>query len=536
MKKSIITLAALALLASSACKKSGLQQNNPNAPTTASLKTKTGIEYYALGVYQQSGAVFDLPFFFNFTMGDEEISSVGNFGLRYTQQVTGITLPPPYNITIPNIFGVSQQTQLESLNNFSADATSSNAFQFLWQDAYQVNGQANILLASVNDPALALPASEKSTLQAWAYWWKGIAYSQIGSMYIKGIINDNADGKTNNNYVDHSAMITAANANFDKAIAILKGISDGDTNYASTMVALTPSFDVTPTKITPSMWVRNIYTYEARNILLNTKVKDLTPTILSQVNDLASKGLVSTDQAFVRGMDPNSVNDQTAATQGHPFLWNNYQNNPSWAYLSERLIQDFKPGDNRFAKGVATLPTPVVNIRSRGIQFGSRYTPVAIENGGYWTTADAKAGKHLWAGSWEENALMLAEVQIRNGNIDAGLTYVDAVRTAQGAGLAAVAGTGLNQAQALEELRRERRIGLCLRGVAFYDARRWGVTAPKSQGGGRANAIVLVPGNLINSPTYQALPCFIEYNYMDYWDIPVDETAYNVPTTPIKGS
>src|SRR4051812_36669524 len=195
MKKYIFILALA--LACVGCKKSDLQLSNPNSPSLKSLETRTGIEYYALGIFQQSGAVFDKSTFFNSVMGDEQISSVGNFGMRFTQQVSGITLPAPYNTKVPNIFGVSQQLQLQSTNNFAADASSSNAFQFTWQDAYLVNGQANILLSALNSTALSLPATEKITLQAWAYWWKGLAYSQIGSLYSKGIITNSFDGTTN---------------------------------------------------------------------------------------------------------------------------------------------------------------------------------------------------------------------------------------------------------------------------------------------------------------------------------------------------
>jgi hypothetical protein len=556
MKKYILIFALA--IAGVGCKKADLQLNNPNAPSIGSLKTKTGVEYYALGIFRQSGSVFDYGLFFNFVMGDEEISSVGNFGMRYVQQVTGITLPAPYNTTVPNIFGVSQQTQLQSLNNFAADASGSNAFQYTWQDAYLVNGQANILLQALSDPGLTLPASEKTTLQAWSYWWKGIAYSYIGSIYSKGIINNAADGTTNNSYVSHDAIIAEANANFDKAIALLTTLGNGDADYTAALTAITPSFNAPDLAITPAMWIRNCYTYEARNIMVNTKVADMTAADWAKVTALASKGLVQGDQAFSRGLDPNGVHDLTAVTQGAPFLWNNFVNNPSWCYMSERLIQDFKTKDGlpinvtavnangtiaasnaadaRFTKGVSVLPQPVVNIRSRGIQFGSRWTPTAIEDGGYWTTGVAHVGQYLYAGSWEENALMLGEALIRTGSIPAGLAYVDKVRDGQGSGLAHVSGAGLNLAQAVEELRQERRIGLFLRGLAFYDARRWGVTAPKSAGGGRANAVVLVPGNVINQTGFAILPCFIEYNYMDYWDIPVDETAYNPAAGVVTGN
>ena len=119
-------------------------------------------------------------------------------------------------------------------------------------------------------------------------------------------------------------------------------------------------------------------------------------------------------------------------------------------------------------------------------------------------------------------------------------SIVDQVRDAQGAGIAHVANTGLNQTQAVEEFRRERRVALYLRGVAFYDARRWGVTAPIAAGGGRTNALVVVPGTIISSvpgTPAQALPCTIDYSFLDYWDVPQNELDFNNAATgsaPIK--
>ena len=101
------------------------------------------------------------------------------------------------------------------------------------------------------------------------------------------------------------------------------------------------------------------------------------------------------------------------------------------------------------------------------------------------------------------------------------MAHIDAVRTYQNAQLAAVAGTGLNQAQALEELRKERRIGLFQKGTAFYDARRWGILKPVSQGGGRRNANVVVEAN----GTVE--PCTIDYQYIEWFDVPAAETDFN---------
>lgn len=124
---------------------------------------------------------------------------------------------------------------------------------------------------------------------------------------------------------------------------------------------------------------------------------------------------------------------------------------------------------------------------------------------------------------------MIAEAKIRTGSdIEGGLALIDQIRDAQDAGLARVASTGLSQADAVEEFRRERRVALYLRGLAFYDARRWGVTAPASAGGGRANANILVPGDLIGSTTATLLPCFINYDFLNYWDVPQNELDFNV--------
>src|SRR5258708_8528055 len=74
------------------------------------------------------------------------------------------------------------------------------------------------------------------------------------------------------------------------------------------------------------------------------------------------------------------------------------------------------------------------------------------------------------AGSYEENALMLAEANIMLGSTDKGLGYVDAVRKFQGAGVAAVAATGLTQAQALTQLTRERSLSLVFTHLSSYDS------------------------------------------------------------------
>ena len=129
-----------------------------------------------------------------------------------------------------------------------------------------------------------------------------------------------------------------------------------------------------------------------------------------------------------------------------------------------------------------------------------------------------------------------AEALIYTNQIEEGLKIVDAIRTAQGAGIAAVAGTGLTQAEAIQELRRERRVALFMRGTAFYDARRWGRTAPLAQGGGRTDAVVYLPASL-NGGADGPKACTLDYRYVDYFDVPQNELDFNPPSdisAPVK--
>lgn len=538
MKKIIAFIAIVVFFTN--CKKTDLQLDDPNSPTPAgSLATVKGVEQFALGMwaklYSGNNLLVHSMNMHSF-MGDEQWTSAGNFGWRYVNQVDKITLPPPYNTVVPGVLVIDQPTQLKALNNLAAtNGSQTNALVYEWNMAYLVNGQANFLLAAVENPNITLSASKKATLMAWAYWWKGFAYSRIGSMYIAGVINNKTDGSTDSQYRTRQEMITEANANFDKAIALLAPLAANDSEYNNTLNAIIPNFNKpTPNvTITPQMWVRGINTYKARNLLVNKKVTELTAGDLTSLRSLANAGMVEGDITFLLGISAIAGEGISPNNQQHILLWNSHANNPGWMYPSERWVQDFKPGDQRMVKGVSVLPTPEVNRSARGIQFGTRYFFTAIQNGGYWST-NARTGFANFAGSWEENALMLAEADIRTNQIEAGLARIDRVRVANGAGLAATVGTGLTQAQALEELRKERRIGLTLKGLAFYDARRWGVITKASAGGGRANANVLVPNSMIGvTPNggFTVLPTFMDYNYMDYWDVPVTEFSFNTPSS-----
>jgi starch-binding outer membrane protein, SusD/RagB family len=558
VKGSLLAVIASTLLLG-ACKKSILQLPNPNAPTPGgSLVTEGGIDAFAQGIFYKWVAFetgdgnlnfFDIAWYMESNMGDEDFTPYSNFGSRYPANIASITLPAPYNTVVTNPSGFA--TQLNILESFNTRAAGDgNSIQYEWDCFYYVNAQANALLLALQDPALKLSgdaATKTKLLQGWAYYWKGYCYSKIGSMYLSGVIDDSPDssakGLTSSLYVAHDQVIAAANKNFDQAASIFGSITE-NADYDNTFKLIIPSFNVPGNIITPAMWVRQIKSFEARNYLVNLKVASMTSSDWSAVQTLAAAGMTRNDFTLQWGVAAAGIPDLTKGFGFllHPMMLHTVLGGLS--FVSERLIQDIQPGDLRLS---AFKPYPggaVVNVLNRGIQFGSRYIPVDIED-----TSAAYAGKGKYATedydpratvpiapTWEETALMIAEADIYQGSTDAGLQLIDQVRASQGAGLPPLAGSGISQDSAIVQLRSERRIGLYLHNTSWYDARRWGIAAPASQGGGRTGNIV-VPGTLVGTAGYKVLPCFIDYSFSDYWDIPQNELDFNpagAGSAPIK--
>lgn len=541
MKRYLIYILII-VMAGGSCKKSSLELNDPNKPIPEqSLTTEAGLKNFSLGILQKMMAnvpdegntnIFHIALTNHSILGDEAYCPYGNYGFRWVDQVYKITLPGGTVITNPN--GADQKTQLKGFD--SRDAGERNAFQYEWSSSYYIIAQANQLLAALDNAALNLSGdmdNKKNIFKAWALWWKGYAYSRIGSMYLAGIITNEA-GKTNGDFVDHAAIMAEANKVLNDCLTTLNAINaTGD--YGTIMKAIVASFNDKANVVTPPMWKRQVYSLQARNLLVNKKITEMTTTDWQQIISLTDQGIQATDNIFRFGMDPSGANDVSLG-QFHPYYY--LGEVVQFTFVSERLIQEFKTTDKRLSTGFVPFTVPKVNERGRGLQFGTRWNPVFIEDGGLYATGNNK-GLVPWACSYEENQLMKAEALIRTGSIEPGLQLVDAVRDFQNSGLAHVAGTGLNATQALEEYRRERRVALFLRGTAFYDARRWGITRPASQGGGRANAIVIIPGELLSPPQTGSIPtpCFMEYNYMDYWDVPQNEIDFNTPgnvSIPLK--
>ncbi|MBD2751453.1 RagB/SusD family nutrient uptake outer membrane protein [Spirosoma validum] len=536
MKKIQILVAALILGFATSCKEQ-LDVKNPNQPLTTSANTEAGIISFAQGAAYINGSkeiktdLYDgVPgYFWSGAMGFHELMGdiVGEEAANQFGNQVGapdyVILDDGSKVLNPNAPN-TQYALIRQLANFNSNQGSNFLFHEWWY-MYSLNSQMNKVLALADQVTFTgNAAAKKAAIQAWAYWWKGFAYSRLGSIYYAGLIVNEANG-TNNNYVTKEKLIEEANANLDKAAALLTASS---TDYTAVMTQLIPAFNQVGKGgvPTPDMWKHNINTLKARNLLVNTPSKSLTAAQWAQILTLTNDGIGATDNVFTGRSNQNGdfLNPQTgtvaAKATGDPSGGATYK-------ISERLIQDYKTGDQRLANNFTQRATPWIGESSRGNAFNTRWALVdgGKKLAGVATLSDRTAGgtELYLAGSYEENELMKAEALINTGKIEDGLKSIDAVRKAQGAGLAAVAGTSLTLDQAKEELRRERRVGLAFRNLSFYDARRWGVIDDVSKGGGRTNAVVVDKAGKVSTKAT------INYNFLDYWDVPDNELVYNKP-------
>lgn len=532
--KNILLVIVMITLPISACKNQ-LDIRNPNNPTTAVLKTEDAMKRLAMSVYAVDnsssfeGGLMSFRFMWiamanHEIMGDALYIPWGNFAWRWMNQTTQIIIPnTPTNVISTPPVGGSQPQELTNRNSraFQDD----NGFLHEWQVCYFINNTCNLMLDNVDDATFSGDAaSKRNIIKAWARFWKGYAYSRIGSMYSGGLILNTA-GQTQSSYVDNNTILAEATSQFDQAIAILNTLppaSNSDIN--NILSAAIPDFIRGSNLPTPASMIRAANSMKARNLMVNKRVSGtnaMTAADWNQVLTLANNGVQETDFVFFGWLDGTFFTSTSVP----------YRTQVGWHFPSQRLIQDFQPGDARRARYLIEYTDPAdwyVNERNRGIQFGV----TADFNDSDIASITPLRAKTYFTPTYEENQLMLAEAKIRTNQVEQGLAHIDVVRNFQTAGLPATVGTGLNQQQALEQLRSERRIGLLLRGLAFYDARRWGVNDPISAGGGRQNAHVVVPGNLIGGgPAQLRTNCTIEYNYLNYFGVPANELDFNRPTS-----
>ncbi|CAL2093165.1 RagB/SusD family nutrient uptake outer membrane protein [Tenacibaculum sp. 190524A05c] len=498
---------------------------NQNEPTLAALLTPTGMQGYAKGMYiHTTDPARSVNFWFvsgyHETMGDNLTMPWGNFGGRWVNQTaslqfdSNVLVPPPTGITIPASqtitppAGGPQPGEIAVRNTRAAG--SDNPTQYEWAEYYAVNNHANVILDNI-DNTEDLSASQKDAYKAWALWWKAYAYSRLGLMYEQGVIND-VPGATNNSFVNSAGLIAESERILDVLTTTINGVADAT---AFNAILSDVQIDIAGNSVDMAGLVKNINSLRARNLVYSTKVADMTAADWNNVITWCNNGVSANTEAF------SMTSEATVLDNG----WLPGVVSGFWYFPSPRLIQDINAGDNRLDAYFDPFVFP--NPRGRGIQYGCNYfwkDPSPIVSG------TAGAIKLYYGATHEENELLLAEAKIRTSDIEGGLAHLDAVRNLQNSGLPATVGTGLSQADAWEEVRKERRLALIFRGLAFYDARRYGIASGSRTGAWVVGLTEQVPNT---DPVQTYTPVYtnatINYGYLEYWPVPAFESDFNSP-------
>jgi len=541
----IIFFIGVLAMANASCKKSSLQVGDPNDPTVgANVNTESGLLSLAEGGVYTNGFIngdgwlgdsyFSLPYGYHELMADNVGADASN------NQITTVGYPT-YYITDDGVKHTNGSPSIGILRGYNVlGGSGNNPLFFQWQNMYALDAACNKILAIAPTIKLGGDATTRlNTIKAWCYWWKGYAYSQIGSMYISGLIQDDPNNVTNAHYLPKDSILDRSNYYLNLAATTLSGITNtGDYSTELSQMIPVASQSGHGGVLTTTMWQHNINTLLARNIICNklapyvngnpsaTISKSSTSAMAAadwnQVLTLASNGIQKGDYIF----SAHSTNTNTIfSAGGGTVAAMTTGNNISTTFkISVRYIQCFKPADKRLTTDFnqrSTYNNPFYgtpyNITDSLVQ--SATTPYVIGN--------AQVGQYeaYIAGSYEENALMLGEANIRLGNITTGLSFVDAVRDYQGAGVTHVSGVVTDLPTAMKELTNESRVSLFGRGLSFYNSRRWGWIYDISSGGGQYGQWVY------NANKTYFTNVTVDYNFMDYWDIPADETQLNPPGT-----
>ena len=548
--KFLYTSCLTALLFGAVSCKEQLDVGNPNAPTyTANVNTETGLINFAQGAVYINGfagngqdvwlgdSYFSLPWGYSALMADLVGADASNNQVTTIGQPDYIILDDGTKVTNPS----PQIGIIRSYNSRAATGAGNNPLYYQWTNMYSLNNGCNQILSLVDGIKFSGDAASRmNTMKAWAYWWKGYAYASIGSMYYAGLISETASA-SNGNYVLHDAIINQSNTYFNMAATALSAVTN-TADYEAVLGALIPAASQIGHGgvLTVDMWKRNINTMLARNILVNklapfvngnpnatiakSSTTAMTTADWNTVLTLVTNGVQKTDLVFTGRSTAN--NNFFSPTGGTVAALTTGTNTSTTFRISERFIQNFNAGDKRFTNNFSTATTYnnnyIYTTRYSLIDGGAGAAGVYV-----YGSRTALAYELFIAGSYEENALMLAEANMRLGNIEAGLGYVDAERAYQGAGVATVAGTGLTLSGALNELTRERRVALFSRGLSYYDSRRWGWIYDIANGGGAYNQTVVTAAGAVNKKVT------INYNFLDYWDVPADEAVLNPSTSSV---
>jgi len=543
-----ILAVATIMLVSSACSKQ-LDVKDPNDPTFAgNVNSEQGIAAYAMGSVYWNGfsygdgwlgdSYFSLPWGYRELMGDAIGGGQGSNNQTTTMGVPDSFVADPSNAAATTFTNTAPQATgiIRSFNTTAATANANNALYYEWTNMYAMINGCNIALENVGSIS-SLSADKAKTVQAWAYFWKGYAYAQIGSMYYAGLIEDHS-ATINNKFVDHNAIIAESNKQLNLAITTLSGIGNqGD--YTAMIAQLIPQQNQVGLGKAPStaQFIKSINTLLARNIVVNklapfvngstsatiakASIAPMAAADWAQVITYCNAGIAQGDYVFTgRSSAANSYFSNNGGTVASIAAASNQ--NTTYK-VSERLVANFGTGDARLANFSTANGTFYGDANTNT----TRYSLVDGATAGLTVPvlgSRVAGALEVYIGpSYEENALMLAEAKIRTGDVAGGVTLINTVRAYQKAGVAALA-TTISATAALTELTKERGAALAFRGLSWFDARRWGWSYSTANGGGRYGATLIY-----NKVVYTNAK--INYNFMDYWDVPADETVKNPPAT-----
>jgi len=543
--KVLLAATSMLLLIFSSCEKK-LNVENPNAPTfDVNVSNEGGLAAYAKGGVYWNGfnygdgwlgdSYFSLPWGYHELMGD----LIGG-GQGSNNQTTTMGVPDKFQAdpADPTTVFTNPSPQakgiIRSFNNSASTANGNNALYYEWTNMYAMINGCNLTLEQV--AKIDMSPDKANTFKAWAYWWKGYAYAQIGTLYYAGLIVDQANTIVNK-FQKQSDIIAESNRQLNLALTTLGSISN-QTDYNVIISQLIPQQNQAGLgkPLSVVQWKRTVNTMLARNILLNHLAPFVNGNPGATITKATIPAMTAADWASVITFCNNGIKQGDFVFTGRTSAANSFfspsggsvagiltASNQTTTYkLGERLVQQFKTGDNRLANFTTSFGTFYGDANTNS----TRYSLVDGVTAGLTSVpilGTRQVGKlEIYLGpTFEENQLMLAEANIRTGNIPAGLLLIDAVRTYQGAGVAALSGS-LTLAQALKELTMERIAALAFRGLSFYDLRRWGWTYAIANGGGRYGTTLIYKSNVYTNAT-------IDYNFMDYWDVPNDEIEKNAP-------
>ncbi len=549
-------LALVLTLFLGSCKKQ-LDVKNPNDPTFGgNVTNESGLTAYAKGGIYWNGfnygdgwlgdSYFSLPWGYHELMGDCIGGGQGSNNQTTTMGVPDKFVADPTNAAATTFTNPSPQATgiIRGFNNGAATSNDNNALYYEWVNMYAMINACNLTLENLSK--VTLSADKANTIKAWSYWWKGYAYAQLGTLYYAGLIVDQSNTVISK-FQKQSDIIAESNKQLNLAITTLGSITNqGD--YGSIIAKLIPSQCQVGLGMPPSsaQWIRTINTMLARNILLNhlapfvngnptatiakSTITPMSAADWASVTTLCNNGLKQGDYVFTgRTASSNSFFSNNGGSVAGIMT---ISNQSSTYKLGERLVQQFKSGDARRANFSTANGTFYGDANTNSTRWSLRDGVTAGLTGIPILGSRQTGGLEIYIGpTYEENQLMLAEANIRTGNINIGTGLINTVRAYQGSGVTPIA-NGLTLSQAMQELTMERLAALALRGLSYYDIRRWGWTYAIANGGGRYGNTLIYNNIVYTNAT-------IDYNFMDYWDVPGDEIEKNAPSAdsaPVKNA